>query len=50
MDRSKEHAKKLSEVGLDFTNLVGKDLESKNSVTDGGNTLASAVGLGVARA
>lgn len=26
MDRAKEHAKKLSEVGLDFMNLVGRDL------------------------
>lgn len=27
MERAKEHAKKLSEVGLDFMNLVGQDLE-----------------------
>ncbi|KAH7145781.1 Cullin repeat-like-containing domain protein [Dactylonectria estremocensis] len=26
MERAKEHAKKLSEVGLDFMNLVGRDL------------------------
>lgn len=27
MDRAKEHAAMLSDVGLDFTNLVGRDVE-----------------------
>ena len=26
MERAKEHAQMLSEVGLDFTNLVGRDM------------------------
>ncbi|KAH7328110.1 exocyst complex component EXO84 [Stachybotrys elegans] len=29
MDRAKTHAKLLSDVGLDFTNLVGKDIEEE---------------------
>lgn len=29
MDRAKEHAKKLSEVGLDFTSLVGRDVNEE---------------------
>lgn len=31
MDRVKEHAKLLSEVGLDFMNLVGRDVEETPS-------------------
>jgi exocyst complex component 8 len=29
MERAKEHAKMLSEVGLDFTNLVGRDMDGR---------------------
>lgn len=28
MERAKEHAKMLSEVGLDFSNLVGHNIEN----------------------
>lgn len=42
MDRAKEHAQKLSEVGLDFMNLVGRDAEEGQSGPDG------PVGLGLA--
>jgi hypothetical protein len=31
MDQAKEHAKKLSDVGLDFTSLVGKGVEGPPS-------------------
>lgn len=34
MDQAKEHAKMLSEVGLDFTNLVGRDVESASGVVE----------------
>jgi len=34
MDRAKEHAKMLSEVGLDFRNLVGKDVKKSNGTGD----------------
>lgn len=30
MERAKEHAKLLSDVGLDFTSLVGRDLEGED--------------------
>ena len=35
MDRVKEHAKMLSDVGLDFMNLVGRDLEVPASEESG---------------
>lgn len=41
MEQSQEHAKMLSEVGLDFKNLIGRETEA----TSGGNT---PVGLGLA--
>ncbi|KAL2691886.1 exocyst complex component exo84 [[Neocosmospora] mangrovei] len=42
MDRAKEHAKKLSEVGLDFVNLVGRDLQSSGPVEE-----EAPIGLGL---
>lgn len=42
MDRAKEHAKLLSEVGLDFMNLVGRNVEGASTGSPSG------VGLGVA--
>ncbi|KAJ4189921.1 exocyst complex component exo84 [Fusarium falciforme] len=42
MDRAKEHAKKLSEVGLDFVNLVGRDLQSNGPVEE-----EAPIGLGL---
>jgi hypothetical protein len=42
MDRAKEHAKKLSEVGLDFVNLVGRDLQSSGPVKE-----EAPIGLGL---
>ena len=42
MDRAKEHAQMLSEVGLDFTNLVGRDID--NAPVSGGD----GVGVGLA--
>lgn len=44
MTRASEHAKKLSAVGLDFGNLVGKDAEAQPQRIVAGGT----VGLGVA--
>jgi hypothetical protein len=41
MEQSQEHAKMLSEVGLDFKNLIGRQTEAAS----GGNT---PVGLGLA--
>jgi exocyst complex component 8 len=41
MERAKEHGKMLAEVGLDFKNLVGRDLESGSVGTN------SPVGLGL---
>lgn len=41
MDRAREHAKMLSEVGLDFTDLVGRELMHE---ADANN---SPVGLGL---
>ena len=43
MDRAKEHAKKLADVGLDLVNMVGRDLEEARSRSE------SPVGLGLAR-
>ena len=43
MQRAKEHAQKLSEVGLDFSNLVGKDLDEIAAESEG------PVGLGLAK-
>ena len=40
VDRAKEHAKLLGEVGLDFTGLVGKDVEAMTGQRTG-------VGLGL---
>ena len=36
MERAKEHAKLLSEVGLDFMDLVGRDVESASTGSPGG--------------
>ncbi len=33
MDRAKEHAKKLSAVGLDFQDLVGRDVALSDAAT-----------------
>ncbi|KAF4472077.1 Exocyst complex component EXO84 [Fusarium albosuccineum] len=44
MERAKEHAKKLSEVGLDFVNLVGRNLQSSEPVEQ---EATAAVGLGL---
>lgn len=42
MDRAKEHAKKLSAVGLDFQDLVGRDAAlSDSSATPAGLGLTS---------
>lgn len=41
MDQAKEHAKTLSEVGLDFKNLIGRDITSEAAPKD------SNVGLGL---
>lgn len=41
MNRAKEHAKMLSEVGLDFRNLVGNNISSANGTGE------SPVGLGL---
>ena len=43
MDQAKEHARMLSEVGLDFRSLIGRDI----SVDDGGPARGP-VGLGLA--
>lgn len=40
MDRAKEHAKKLSTVGLDFQDLVGRDISLSDAA-------ASPAGLGL---
>lgn len=42
MDRAREHAKKLSEVGLDFVNLVGRNLQSSGPVEE-----EAPIGLGL---
>jgi hypothetical protein len=42
MSRAKEHAKMLSEVGLDFSNLVGKTVSTKPAVNSSGP-----IGLGL---
>jgi exocyst complex component 8 len=44
MDRAKEHAGMLSDVGLDFVNLVGRGLEGSKSNGSG----EVGIGLGVA--
>lgn len=41
VDRAKEHANLLSEVGLDFTSLVGRDVE------EGLGASKAVVGLGL---
>jgi hypothetical protein len=46
MNRAKEHAKMLSEVGIDFRNLVGQ--KAKDSQVNGGGPVKGApVGLGL---
>lgn len=45
MERAKEHATKLSEVGLDFMNLVGKEMGPTPKSPE---NVASPVGLGLA--
>lgn len=42
MERAKEHAKLLSEVGLDFTSLVGREVDEQ-----GERLGKSGVGLGL---
>jgi hypothetical protein len=42
MERAKEHSKLLSEVGLDFENLVGKNLLNYERVEN-----EASVGLGL---
>jgi exocyst complex component 8 len=42
MERAKEHAQMLSEVGLDFRNLVGQEPQAVN-----GNVTNEPVGLGL---
>ena len=42
MDQAKDHAKMLSEVGLDFRNLVGQDMHPSAESNGGGP-----VGLGL---
>lgn len=53
MERAKEHAQKLSEVGLDFKNLVGRELEEEAAAAVGGGGAGdepgSPVGLGLAQ-
>ena len=44
MSRGKEHGSMLSEVGLDFRSLVGKDVKN----TNGAGTGDAPVGLGLA--
>lgn len=45
MDRAKEHSKMLSEVGLDFRNLVGQKVKAKSSESSGVQN--KPVGLGL---
>lgn len=44
MDRAKAHARLLSEVGLDFTNMVGKEVEEDGMRLEG----QGQIGLGLA--
>ena len=44
MERAKEHGKKLADVGLDFQNLVGRDIEE---IGNGGLGNGGPVGLGL---
>lgn len=49
MERAKEHASKLSDVGLDFMNLVGKEMRPTPKSSSGDLASAAApVGLGLA--
>lgn len=48
MDRAKEHAKKLSDVGLDFNNFVGQDIGPVPKAVAPETAAASPVGLGLA--
>ncbi|KAG5983374.1 exocyst complex component exo84 [Claviceps digitariae] len=48
MERAKEHAKKLSEVGLDFKNLVGKEMTRTSKSSGRFASAAAPVGLGLA--
>lgn len=47
MERTKEHAHKLNEVGLDFMSLVGRGLEDSPSGADSKSGGSSPVGLGL---
>ncbi|KND93147.1 Exocyst complex component EXO84 [Tolypocladium ophioglossoides CBS 100239] len=54
MERAKEHAQKLSEVGLDFKNLVGRELEEEAAAAAAAaagtwDESGSPVGLGLAQ-
>ncbi|GJN80890.1 exocyst complex component exo84 [Purpureocillium lilacinum] len=49
MERAKEHAQKLSDVGLDFKDLVGRGLEEEAAAhASAGAATATPVGLGLA--
>ena len=37
LERAREHAKKMSEVGLDFANMVGRGVEEGGSAQSNGN-------------
>jgi hypothetical protein len=46
MDRAQEHAKKLSDVGLDFKDLVGQDMgQPPNAVTETAGVSPAGLGL-----
>ncbi|KAJ9161869.1 Exocyst complex component EXO84 [Coniochaeta hoffmannii] len=47
MDRAKEHSKMLSEVGLDFRNLVGQKVKSNGAERNGAAEKPTGVGLGL---
>lgn len=49
MERAKEHATKLSDIGLDFKNLVGKEMGRTSKSSAGRFASAAApIGLGLA--
>lgn len=47
MDRAKEHSKMLSEVGLDFRNLVGQKVKATAPERNGAPHKLALVGLGL---
>ncbi|OIW31866.1 hypothetical protein CONLIGDRAFT_612081 [Coniochaeta ligniaria NRRL 30616] len=47
MDRAKEHSRMLSEVGLDFRNLVGQKVKARASESNGVLNKPALVGLGL---